>query len=140
MSFPSTNFPSVTLTEDHITSILLVRRARTAILGENLFSDPAWDILLELYAASLGGRSVSVAELVGATETQPSTTVRWVSVLTDRGLVQSAADAARPGRLFVSITGEGLSRMEHLANHGVSAFMSIVVPKSVTPQPPQSRS
>ena len=48
MPFLSNNFPSVTLTEDHIVSILGVRRARADILGQSLFSDPAWDILLEL--------------------------------------------------------------------------------------------
>jgi DNA-binding MarR family transcriptional regulator len=126
MSFLSTNFPPVTLTEDHIVSILLVRRARGDILGEGLFSDPAWDILLELYAASLGGRSMSVAELVAATETPPSTTVRWIGVLKARGLVHSVIDPAEPGRLFVSINGEGLLRMKHLANHAASALMSIV--------------
>jgi DNA-binding MarR family transcriptional regulator len=128
---------TVTLTEDHIVSILLVRRAWADILGENLFSDPAWDILLELYAASVGGRSMSVAELVAATETPPSTTVRWIGVLKSRGLVHSTTDPAEPGRLFVSISREGLSRMEHLASHGASAFMSIVAQDGVTSRPPR---
>lgn len=42
------------LTEDYILSILLFGHTRGATLGKNLFSAPAWDILLELCAVNFG--------------------------------------------------------------------------------------
>lgn len=113
------------LTEDHILSLLAVRRARRTVLGEDLFSDPAWDILLELYAAKLGGRSMSLSGLARAIETPPSTTGRWIAALEDHRLVSSSIDPTDPGRVQVKLTTEGASKMAHLADHWGSAFVSI---------------
>jgi DNA-binding MarR family transcriptional regulator len=129
MPFPrglsSLNPRRLALTEDHIVSVLLFRRARSPVLGEHLFSDPAWDILLELYAAKLGGRRMSLLELTGALDVPPSTAARWIATLKDRGLIESTADPADATRLAVSLTDEGLSRMDHLATQWASAFVSI---------------
>lgn len=113
------------LTEDHILSVLLVRGARHVVLGEGLFSDPAWDILLELYAARLGRRSMSLSELAQAIEAPSSTTGRWIAALEGRRLVSSTIDPANPSRVLVKLTTEGASKMEHLADHWGSAFVSI---------------
>lgn len=116
---------SFKLTEDHLLSVLLVRGARYTVLGERLFSDPAWDILLELYAAKLGQRSISLSDLSRATGTPPSTTVRWVAALEERGLVSSTIDPADPARVQLKLTTEGASKMQRLADHWGSAFVSI---------------
>lgn len=123
--FPSKLRPPLKLMEDHVLSILIARRARGAVLGNDLFSDPAWDILLELYAAKLGRRSMSLSELARATETPPSTTRRWIAALEERRLVSSAIDPAKPSRVQVELTTEGASKIEHLADHWGSAFVSI---------------
>jgi hypothetical protein len=83
----------LTLTEDHIQSVLSVRRARARIFGENLFSDPAWDMILELYAANLSGRSLPLRELAVTTETPVSTTARWASILEEIGLIETTKTA-----------------------------------------------
>ena len=113
------------LTEDHILSVLFVRRARGGVLGEDLFSEPAWDILLELYAAKLGGRNMTLSDLARATDTPASVAARWQSALEDHGLTRSTVDPADPARVCISLTAEGSSKMEHLANHWGSAFVSI---------------
>lgn len=121
----STNCDSFQLTEDHIQSVLAVRRARSAILGGNLFSDPAWDILLELYAAKLGHRRMSLTELALSIEIPVSTTGRWLSALVSHGLVQSTPDNDHAGNDFLRLTDDGATRMERLAGHWASAFTSI---------------
>ena len=113
------------LTEDHILSVLLVRRARGNVLGENLFSEPAWDILLELYAAKLGGRSMTLSELARAIDTPASVAARWQAALEDHGLTRSIVELADPCCIHISLTAEGSSKMEHLADHWGSAFVSI---------------
>ena len=99
------------LTEDHIQSVLLVRRARASVLGKNLFSDPAWDMLLELYAASLAGRSVTLSELARVTETPTSVAARWAQALEESGNISVDRDAS-PFQVSVKLTAEGVSRMQ----------------------------
>ena len=70
---------------EQVTSLLRLRRAREDAFGHELFSDPAWDILLELFSARLRRRSVSLGSLNHVAPA--SVVVRWVSVLVERGLV-----------------------------------------------------
>lgn len=111
--------------EDHIASILSFRQARTEVFGPNLFSDPAWDVLLELYGAELGGRSVSLHDLAIASDTPQSATARWIGELGERGLVDTRRDSMDSVTLWISLTPEGSSRMRRLADHWGSAFLSI---------------
>ena len=105
--------------------MLLKRRARDEVIGKNLFSDPAYDILLELYAAKLGGRVVSLQDIARAIETPASTTGRWVAALEHRGLLNSVVDPSDATRVQVSLTPDGAARMDHLLNHWGNAFLSI---------------
>jgi hypothetical protein len=73
------------VTEGHIKWILSVRRERHRVFGDSLFSDPAWDILLELLAAKLGGRRVALVDLGHIAPL--STLARWVAALEERGFV-----------------------------------------------------
>lgn len=113
------------LSEDHILSVISLRRARGAMLGESLFSEPAWDILLELYAAELGGRTMTLADLARAINTPSPVATRWQAALEDNGLTRSTVDPADPGCVRVRLTPEGSSKMEHLAHRWASAFVSI---------------
>lgn len=113
------------VTEDHILSILIARRSREAVFGPNLFSEPSWDALLELYAATLGTRRMTLGDLSRAINTPLSTSVRWVSVLEERGLVESETDHIVAGRVWVRLTEEGFSKIKRLADHWGGAFLSI---------------
>lgn len=112
------------LTEDHIRSVLLVRRARSDILGKHLFSDPAWDILLELYSARLGGRKMSLGDVARAIETPQTTTKRWIAALEEHALVRSTIDPAT-NLNWISLTDAAAEKVKRLADHWGSAFVSI---------------
>jgi DNA-binding MarR family transcriptional regulator len=113
------------ISEDHLLSILAMRRARDDILGPGLFSDPAWDILLELYASELGGRRPSLSEIARAIDTPESTTARWIVELERRGLVTTADDPANPLRVCATLSADGRSRMKQLTDSWTCGFMSI---------------
>lgn len=113
------------LSEDHILSILLARRGRDSVFGPHLFSDPSWDTLLELYAARLGDRNVSLAELSKVINTPLSTTGRWISLLENRGLVTSSQDPVRPSRQWLALTEDGASKIKQLTDQWGDAFLSI---------------
>jgi DNA-binding MarR family transcriptional regulator len=115
----------LTLTEDHILSVLMVRRARTRIFGKNLFSDPAWDILLVLYAAKLAKRTLKLTELTNVLDTPSSTVARWVATLKDRGLIVAVVSESGAQQSELGLSSVGATRMERLAHQWASAFVAI---------------
>jgi hypothetical protein len=69
------------------------RRERERLLPD-LFADPAWDILLDLFAASIERRPVSISSACVAAAVSPTTALRWIGTLEARGLVLRVADTA----------------------------------------------
>jgi hypothetical protein len=66
------------------------RRARDAAAGPDadLFSDPAWDILLALFIAHGEGHSLADADACAAACVAPASALRWLDVLGTRGLAR----------------------------------------------------
>lgn len=122
--FAAPSHPSVAICEDHIVSLIMARRGRDAIFGKDLFSDPAWDILLELYAAHLAERTMFASDLGVSIGTPLPTAVRWISALEDRGFVKSEREL-EPGQTAIRLTAEGASRMKRLADQWGTAFVRI---------------
>ena len=115
----------VDIREDHVLSILSGRRGREAAIGRELFSDPAWDILLELYAARLGQRRMFLRELARSIDTPQSTAARWISVLSDRGLVTTTNERRETAGAAIELSAEGAAVMQRLVSYWGSAFQSI---------------
>jgi hypothetical protein len=113
------------ISEDHVLSILAARRARESALGPELFSDPGWDLLLELYAARLAGRTTELPELARSIRHAESTTARWIAALSERRLLVSLESGAGPGRLSIELSEEGAAAMKRLLDYWSSAFRSI---------------
>jgi DNA-binding MarR family transcriptional regulator len=113
------------MTEDHVVSILILRRARDDLFGSTLFAEPAWDILLELFAAQLGGRRMSLRDIAVAIKVPESIAARWIAALADRGLVSSRIDLDQPALSWIGLTDKGAAQMKQLADHWRSAFLSI---------------
>jgi len=67
------------------------RRRREKLLGAKLFADPAWDMLLTLYADYLAKRRVSVSSLCIASMAPNTTALRWIKQLVEVGLVEKMA-------------------------------------------------
>ena len=91
-------------TEGVVRDILQARLERNSHFPAHLFSDPAWDMLLDLYAAELAQIRVSVTSLCIASNVPTSTALRWISALEDEGLIQRDADPLDARRFFMSLT------------------------------------
>ena len=117
--FPWPRREFVVLAEDHIMSVLLVRRARNDAVGNGLFSDPGWDILLKLLAADLGSRQITARQLATATETPLSTTLRWIRALQDQHLLASMTDK---GDEPIKLSVDRLEANEPLSQQVTSGF------------------
>lgn len=80
------------------------RRMRERFFGGALFADPAWDILLDLRLAALEGRRVAVSSLCIAAAVPATTGLRWIGLMTEKGLLARVADPADGRRVFVALS------------------------------------
>jgi hypothetical protein len=103
-------------TEADVRAVLWARRQRELVFGKELFADPAWDILLELYAAVLGQRRVPTSELAVAAGIPLTTTLRWISKLENEGLVTRADDPLDGRRVWIALTSRALPMMSSYFN------------------------
>lgn len=87
-----------------VRAIVRARRLRDGHFPEGLFADPAWDILLDLIAARLERKQVTVSSLCIAAAVPPTTALRWISVLTERGLLVRSRDSADRRRAYVELS------------------------------------
>lgn len=88
------------------------RKARDAALGEDLFFDPAWSILLELYVHHRQRTAVSITSLCIAAKVPSSTGLRWVTLLERRGLVSREPDPFDRRKIYASLTAEAVRKVE----------------------------
>ncbi|MGB7656519.1 MAG: MarR family transcriptional regulator [Novosphingobium sp.] len=87
------------------------RRARAKHFNANLFSEPGWDILLDLFLAKIDGLQISVTSSCLATSCPPTTALRWVYILEEQGLIFRAADIKDQRRSWLTISDDGVDRM-----------------------------
>jgi DNA-binding MarR family transcriptional regulator len=68
-------------------SLYLSRRLRERYLDAELFGEPAWDMLLDLFVQAAEGKRTAVTSLCAASGVPPSTALRWITTLQDAGLI-----------------------------------------------------
>ena len=88
------------------------RRRRESIFGAELFRDPAWDILLELYASELEHVRTSVTDVCNASGAPATTMLRWIRRLENEGWVVRAHDSMDKRRMFLELSRRGSSFMD----------------------------
>ena len=99
-------------------SVIRARARRRQYFKASLFSDPAWDILLDLFLAECENRRMSVSA-VGLTGNIPMTTaLRWLAALEGEGLISREEDPTDKRRIHVSLTDQGLEFMQAYFQHG----------------------
>ncbi|MGD9810197.1 MAG: winged helix DNA-binding protein [Sphingobium sp.] len=116
------------LTAHQVRAVLRVRRLREHIVATDLFADPAWDIMLDLMAARLENVRVSVSSLCIAAAVPPTTALRWIRQLTEKGLLKREADPDDGRRIFIALTDEGASAVERWFHESRSWLMASFEP------------
>lgn len=89
------------------------RRERSAIFGNaELFGEPAWDILLDLYVAYAEQKPVSVSSACIGSAAPPTTGLRWLGVLSEQGLIVREHDPEDQRRVLVRLSESGIGAMD----------------------------
>ncbi len=91
--------------------IIRLRRVRDQFFEPELFADPAWDMILDLYAARLEHNRVSVSSLCIAAAVPATTALRWIKALTTSGLFERRADPHDGRRIFVALSDSAAAAM-----------------------------
>lgn len=100
------------VTASQVRNLIQARRMRADFLPNTLFADPAWDMLLDLFAARLEHQQVSITSLCIASSAPPTTALRWIGTLTKAGLVDRHADPDDGRRIFISMNDDTLVKMK----------------------------
>lgn len=91
--------------------IIRQRQLRARFFDGDLFADPAWDMLLDLTAASAEHTRVSVTSLCIASGVPPTTALRWIGQMTDAGLLCRVDDETDRRRAFITLADKASDAM-----------------------------
>ncbi len=87
-----------------VRSVIRARRLRTRFFQEDLFADPAWDMLLDLLQAEIAQLRVPVSSLCIAAAVPATTALRWLKSMTEKGIFLRRADPHDGRRVFVELS------------------------------------
>ncbi len=90
--------------------IAKMMQLRRAELGDDLFADHAWGILLQTYLAEAEGRLIRAEELADATTMTAGMAERWLNALEAKGYIDR--DCRESG--IVQLSHAGVARVERL--------------------------
>jgi hypothetical protein len=100
-------------------SYLRARRQRAALFPADLFADPAWDLLLDLFASRIEGHLVSVSDACIAAGVPTTTALRWVGKLESARLLRRRPDAMDCRRTNIELTPDAI----HAVGSWLTAFL-----------------
>lgn len=101
---PAAELPQVSV--ETVRCVIRARRLRGRYFPEDLFADPAWDMMLDLLQAEISHLRVPVSSLCIAAAVPATTALRWLKTLVQEGLFVRRADPHDGRRVFVELAPE----------------------------------
>lgn len=96
---------------DALLRLRAVRRVRAHVLAPELFADPCWDMLLDLYDAFLRGVRLTVSGLSEGAGLPLTTTIRRLELLADNDLIMRIPDPSDRRKTFVELSDAGIDAL-----------------------------
>lgn len=93
-----------------------IRSLRKRIFGDDLFSGPAWDILLHLFESHVFQRRDTVGNVCDGTEIPAATALRWMNRLQQADLIRLRDDPLDGRRRYVELSNAGVDAMTRYFN------------------------
>ena len=98
---PDTGSNEAAILLETVSWLVKARRNRASYLPAELFAEPAWDILLNLFQCDLAHEQVAVASACDAAAAPASTALRWLRTLEQQGLVLRRGHPLDPTKALV---------------------------------------
>jgi DNA-binding MarR family transcriptional regulator len=99
---PRADVPEISA--ETVRTVIRARRLRARFFSEELFADPAWDMLLDLLQAEIAQLRVPVSSLCIAAAVPATTALRWLKTMVSNGLFVRRADPHDGRRVFVELS------------------------------------
>ncbi|GEP55785.1 response regulator [Reyranella soli] len=96
-----------------LSELKTMRRLRSQYFPAELFSDPCWEMLLDLYDAALVGAEVTVTSLGAASGVPQTTALRRMETLQAHLLIVRAEDKADKRRTIIKLSDVGMHAVEN---------------------------
>lgn len=93
---------------------IMERRSIGRHLGFNIFANPAWDMILDLYRSLLSGHEVSISSLALASNVPPTTARRSIAAMVKADLALYQPDPSDRRRIYVKITPTGVQALRRV--------------------------
>lgn len=106
---PAADLPP--LSAETVRSVIRARRLRGRYFPEEMFADPAWDMLLDLLRAEISQLRVPVSSLCIAAAVPATTALRWLKTLVQQGVFVRRADPHDGRRVFVELAPQASSAL-----------------------------
>jgi DNA-binding MarR family transcriptional regulator len=84
------------------------------MLGADLFGEPVWDLVLDLFIAQAEGRRTCVSSACIGAAVPSTTALRWIKELESRGILQRESDPADARRTFLALAPRFFETMAEL--------------------------
>jgi DNA-binding MarR family transcriptional regulator len=108
-----------------IHAMLHARRRREEIISKGIFNDPAWDLLLVLYAARLANDRTRVTDLCRLAGIPDATALRWIEKLEQESLVLRNPDEADRRQVFIELSPRGFALMNNFFREPQGAGLAL---------------
>ena len=92
-------------------ALIAGQETRLRLFRGDLFADPAWDILLDLFVARLETRAICVSSLCIAARVPASTAHRWIKNMEGEGEIVRRADPVDGRRILLEISDTAFRAM-----------------------------
>lgn len=92
---------------DLVARLTADRARRSDWFDGSLFSDPAWDLLVDIFKEHLEGRESTLRKLLVGSFLTPATAIRWLDVLEDQGAI-AWCDTHGDSKKAVRLTERGV--------------------------------
>lgn len=101
-----------------------MRRNREKIFGDTqLFGEPTWDILLDLFIAELRDVKMQTTSVCIGAQVPQTTALRWLALLERENLVRRYRDNEDSRRVYIQLTEPALKKMVHVFYERCFAMM-----------------
>ena len=92
--------------------IEIAKRRSRYMSAANLFADPAWFIMLDLFVRQHSGLQTTVSSACHASFSPVTTALRYLAILTERNMIERAYDPVDQRRVFVKLTQEASAQIQ----------------------------
>ena len=112
-------------TVELVRRIRQIRTKRNGLVGAELFRDPAWDMLLELFVAHHQSKRLSVSSVCYSSGVPLTTALRQLQRLEDHGLVSREGDHKDNGRCYLAPTPKAIEAGAATTSMRIDHFLAL---------------